>query len=208
MDLLSLILTCSLYLEDDALVRAVAESNSDSNPDFVFDAAADATQVDPPPAPRTVDAAVARAEDITAKRGRPLLGLMQVPPEWMSVFGQTLRSAFEPCTNIAVGTAMLSQFDAECTSPHEKAVRSLSRSHATSTAGLSARRACVLAQYGEAIGLADFVTLTRLELRYQRPARPAVEDAPIFASPGTRDWGPDMILVSPSSLSLLPSPSP
>src|SRR5579862_4978196 len=41
MDVLSTILACSLYLEDDSIVRAIAESNSQSNPYFVLDASID-----------------------------------------------------------------------------------------------------------------------------------------------------------------------
>ena len=107
MDVLTTILTCSLYIGDDSLVRAVAESTPDKNPYFVVDASIDLTQVDPPPPPKTSAEALARATDILAKGGRPVLGLMQVPPVWLSAFGHELPDAFDPCVNIAVGTAML-----------------------------------------------------------------------------------------------------
>ncbi len=149
--------------------------------------------------------AVARAKEILSSGGRPILGLMQVTPSWLDAFGRELKDAFDPCTNIAIGTAMLSAFDYECAregaSPGARA-KPLSRS------GRDARRPCVLGKYGEAIGLADFVTLTRLELRYQRPKPPAVEGAPIFAASSARTWGPDQLLVSTLPRSLLPSISP
>jgi hypothetical protein len=116
MDVLTTILTCSLYLADDNLVRAIAESTSQSNPYFVIDTSVDMTQVDPPPPPKSASEALARTTDILSKGGRPLLGLLQVPPAWMGAFGRELSDAFDPCTNIAVGTAMLSQFDSECSS--------------------------------------------------------------------------------------------
>ena len=114
MDVLTTILTCSLYLADDSLVRAIAESSSQRNPYFVLDTSIERIVVDPPAPPKSASEAIARTTDILANGGRPVLGLMQVPPLWMSVFGRELADAFDPCTNIAVGTAMLSQFDSEC----------------------------------------------------------------------------------------------
>jgi hypothetical protein len=206
MDVLTAILACSLYASDDDLVRAIAESNSQSNPYFVQDACIDPTQVDSPPPAKTIDAAVVQARGVLQSGGRPILGLMQVTPSWLDAFGRELKDAFDPCTSIAVGTAMLSAFDYACglegASPRV-------RPKPLSPSGRAARRQCVLGKYGEAIGLADFMTLTRLELRYQRPKAAAVEGAPIFAAPSARAWGPDQLLVStlPSSL-LPPIPSP
>jgi hypothetical protein len=210
MDLLSTILTCSLYLADDAMVRAIAESNSQSNPYFVFDAGIDLTQVDPPPTAKNTADAAARAEEITARGGRPRLGLLELPPAWLSAFGRELVDAFDPCINIAIGTAMLSQFDAECAakSPTKAAgprVGTLRSAHAPS----AKRRRCVLEKYEEAIGLPDFRAVTTLELRYQRPKKPSLEDAPIFAPETREHWGPDHLLVHvPLSVPILASPKP
>jgi hypothetical protein len=205
MDLLSVILACSLYTADDDLVRAIAESNSQSNPDFVQNTSIDPTQMDAPPPAKTFDAAVAQARGILSSGGRPILGLMQVTPSWLDAFGRELKDAFDPCTNIAIGTAMLSAFDYACaregTSPR-------ARPKPLPPSGREARRQCVLGQYGEAIGLADFMTLTRLELRYQRPKTAAVEGAPIFADPSAQTWGPNQLLVSTRPRSLLPSTPP
>ena len=52
MDLLNTILACSLYLADDDLVRAIAQSNSHSNPYFVEDATLVIAEVDPACRPR------------------------------------------------------------------------------------------------------------------------------------------------------------
>jgi len=190
MDVLTTILTCSLYLADDNLVRAIAESTSQSNPYFVIDTSVDMTQVDPPPPPKSAAEALARTTDILAKGGRPLMGLLQVPPAWMNVFGRDLADALDPCTNIAVGTAMLSQFDSEC-SGHAAANVGAKPRKPTS----AARRRCVLHKYEEAIRLADFATVTSLELRYQRPLQPQVADAPIFAVAQEASWGPNQLLV-------------
>jgi hypothetical protein len=190
MDVLTTILTCSLYLADDNLVRAIAESTSESNPYFVIDTSVDMTQVDPPPPPKSASEALARTTDILAKGGRPLLGLLQVPPAWMSAFGRELGDAFDPCTNIAVGTAMLSQFDSECAGSRPRSAPAKPR-----TLSPDGRRRCVLHKYEQAIRLADFATVTCLELRYQHPLQPHVTDAPILAGAQAASWGPNQLLV-------------
>ncbi|MGH7438740.1 MAG: hypothetical protein ACRENE_23885, partial [Polyangiaceae bacterium] len=114
MDLLTTILTCSLYASDDALVRAIAEGPAGGNPYVVVNPVSDPAGVDPPPPPTGAKEALSRAQDLIGGRARPLLGLLQLPPAWLDAFGQPLASAFDPCTNVAVGTAMLSQFDYEC----------------------------------------------------------------------------------------------
>jgi hypothetical protein len=192
MDLLTLILTCSLHADDDALVRAIAESNAQSNPYFVLDAAVDLTQVDPPAPPKSAAEASARASDILAKGGRPLLGLLELPPPWLGAFGRELADAFDPCTNLAIGSAMLSEFDAQCAAA--PAPKSPSKPHAASPP--AGRRRCVLRKYEEAIGLPDFATLTTLELRYQRLHPPDVADAPILAPLSAPSWGPNQILAT------------
>jgi hypothetical protein len=192
LELLSTILSCSLYLADDDLVRAIAESNSQSNPYFVLDTTIDLTQVDPPPPPKSSTEAVERTHGILAKGGRPVLGLLQLPPSWLSAFGRDLPSAFDACANIAIGTAMLSQFDAECAHAPKA---SQAKVRPAPTAARAGRRHCVLGKYAEAIGAADFVTITLLELRYQRPRRPDVADAPIFAVASSRNWGADQLLL-------------
>jgi hypothetical protein len=209
MDLLTTILTCSLYLADDDLVRAVAESSSHSNPYFVLDASVDLTEVDPPPPPKNAGDAVARASEILAKGGRPLVGLMQVPPAWLRAFGRDLAAAFDPCINLAVGTAMLSQFDFECSGPSARAPSGQGRAHGSRPSARSAaHRRCLLRKYEEASGAPDFAAVTTLELRYQRLAHPPVEAAPIFAPALDRRWGPDQLLVSVSASSLVGPSNP
>jgi hypothetical protein len=184
MDLLATILACSLYFDDD-LVRAIAESNSHANPYFVTDVGIELTAIIPPD-PRTVDDALVRVHDIAAKGGRPALGWMDLPPAWIASFGRSNRDALDGCTNIAIGSAMLSQFDYEC------------REVRATGPGDARRRACVIRKYADAIGMPDFVTITDLELRFQRPVPLAehVMDTPILFEGATpRTWGADRILV-------------
>jgi hypothetical protein len=198
MDLLATILTCSLYASDDAVVRAIAEGPSGKNPYFLVNTAAPADGLVAPPA--TEREALSRSQDLIAQGGRPVLGLLEVTPSWIDAFGQSLESAFDPCVNVAIGTAMLSEFDAECASqvaPRTERARMLQRTN---------RRVCLLRKYEAAIGVADFADAILLELSVQQPASASIEDAPIFAPPAARSWGPDRLLV-PLPVALAP-PAP
>ena len=201
MDLLSVLLACNLYTADEPLVRAIAQSNSHSNTFSVVDPSTDYRQVEAvPPDPKDIDAAMARLEELTSKGGRPLLGLMQVRPEWMRMFGREPRDAFDACINISVGTAMLSAMDRECAAvggPRIEPVGRRSR-RLPVTVTLPPQRACVARKYGQAIGMPDFELLITLELGAQRPVAraSAPTDAPIvFPELGARSWGPDCIFV-------------
>ncbi len=191
MDLLATILTCSLYASDDALVRAIAEGPSGNNPYLVLDPVADSAEVSVPPSPRTEAEATAQAKSLIAQGGRPRLGLLELLPAWLDLFGRPLSSAFDPCTNIAIGSAMLSEFDFECggagrAGAQQERSRSLERVN---------RRACVLRRYESAIGVDDFEAVIQLELSVQRPLTPSIEAAPIFAPPSAPRWGSDQLLV-------------
>jgi hypothetical protein len=201
MDLLATILTCSLYASDDAVVRAIAEGPSSKNPYFVVNTAAPADDI-VSPAPKTEQEAVLRSRELIAEGGRLLLGLLEVPPSWVDVFGRPLVSAFDPCVNIAIGTAMLSELDSECAEkvpPRTQRARMLERTN---------RRVCVLRKYEAAIGAADFADAILLELSVQKPASGSLEDAPIFAPPSDRTWGPDRLLVYLPIALLPPAPRP
>jgi Transglycosylase SLT domain len=200
MDLLSTLLACSLYTADAPLVRAIAQSNSHGNPFSVVDPTLDYRRVEVPPEPTTLEAALARLSELASKGGTPLLGLMQVPAAWMTTFGRGPRDAFDACTNVSVGTAMLSALAHECAKEGAPRIEPLShhrRRRLPERPVLAADRACVVRRYGEAIGMPEFELLISLELGAQRPAQPerAPVDAPIvFADPALRSCGADCIL--------------
>jgi hypothetical protein len=197
MDLLATILTCSLYASDDALVRAIAEGPSRGNPYLVLDPVADSAAAAAPPLPKNVAEATARAQGLIAEGGRPLLGLLELLPAWVDLFGRPLASAFDPCTNIAIGSAMLSEFDHEC------AMSARGRAQAPPLERVN-RRACVLRRYETATGADDFEEAILLELSVQQPASASIADTPIFAPKSARTWGPDRLLV-PLPIALAPS---
>jgi hypothetical protein len=138
---------------------------------------------------------------------------MQVPPVWLSAFGRDRVEAFNPCTNIAIGTAMLSQFDFECAGEKTEAAQAPPKAtpppvdpqasglHAPTAFSVwvrepsEARRRCVLRKYEEGIGLPEFATVTTLELRHQRPTVSTVLDAPIFVPAAQGRPGADSLLV-------------
>jgi len=188
MDLLTAILTCSLYASDDAVVRAIAEGPSGGNPYLVLDPVADAAEAGPSPLPKNETEATARAKGLIAQGGRPLLGLLELLPAWLDLFGRPLSSAFDPCVNIAIGTAMLSEFDHQC------AASARSRGQAPLLERVN-RRACVLRRYESAIGSDDFEGVILLELSVQRPLTPSIEDAPILSPVTAPHWGSDQLLV-------------
>jgi hypothetical protein len=110
---------------------------------------------------------------------------------WLSAFGRDLADAFDPCTNLAVGTAMLSAFDFDCTAWASNVAPKAAQRHVPS----AARRRCVLRKYEEAIGLPDFAAVTTLELHAQRPMPPSVEGASILAPIAASQSGPASLLV-------------
>ena len=188
MDVLATILTCSLYASDDAVVRAIAEGPSGGNPYLVLDPVADSAEAAAPPSPKSVAEAAARAQGLIARGGRPLLGLLELLPAWLDLFGRPLASGFDPCVNIAIGTAMLSEFDHQC------AASARSRGQAPLLERVN-RRACVLRRYESAIGSDDFEEVIQLELSVQRPRAPSIEDAPILSPVAAPHWGSDQLLV-------------
>src|SRR5262249_27013554 len=148
---------------------AIAQSTRRSNPFFVLDPVLDYALIEVPPEPKTLEAAKARLADISAKGGHPLLGLLQIPPTWMTDFGRPLQDAFDPCINISIGSPMLSAMDGECsTHPSGPSKRSAPARKRIGGTPLPPRRACVLRKYAEATGMRDFELLIRLELGAQR----------------------------------------
>jgi hypothetical protein len=131
-----ILLGCNLYTAAEPLVRAIAQSNSHSNPFSVVDPSMDYRQVEVPPDVRTLEAALARLDELTSKGGKPLLGLMQVPLAWMTAFGRQPPDAFDACVNVSVGTAMLSALNKATPS----ACRTSSYSSPWSSAGSGRRR--------------------------------------------------------------------
>jgi hypothetical protein len=155
MDILALILACSLH-PDDALVRTLVDVQSSGNVYFV----GDLSNLQTRDGLTSADAALKVAEEIAGKGGRPAVGLLGVPIEWAAHFGRSPRDLFDGCTNIAIGTAALSEYEAAC-SPSRDEGRQAHHHHSSQSAGLTRRRrksiaalrSCVLSRLAGALGL-------------------------------------------------------
>ena len=119
------------------------------------------------------------------------MGLLPVRPSWGEEFGKRLDELFHPCTNVAVASAKISEFDYAC------------RSRGTQQA--VGRRACVLQRYAASLALpalpravlADMAVAARFTcceaFVASMPANPGLffgtsssSTSVLFAQPGTR----------------------
>ncbi len=161
MDVLALILTCSVY-PDDHLIRAMVELASQANSNFVGDLV---TLV-------TFDRSTSAAESqkvvtqLERRGGRPVVGLLGVPVAWASRYGKTGPDLFDPCTNLMVGSSVLQSHYEACSSTHSASISPPPASSASSAASASSRkqrmappeaiRMCALQRYGADLGIDGF----------------------------------------------------
>jgi hypothetical protein len=113
MDVLTLILACSVY-PDDSLVRAMVELASQGNAHFVGDMTTLAT-FDKIATNGEADHLVA---ELNRQGGRPVVGLMGIPPGWAQRYGRARSELYDGCVNIWVGTAVLSSHYDACVAAH------------------------------------------------------------------------------------------
>jgi hypothetical protein len=190
-DLLTTLAACSVA-KDYTLVLAMAVAFSQGN---VF-TVKDAREIEAPPlyepgmvddqeaeqTPRTRDAAVAKLARLRDAGAVVAAGLLPVMPEWAAQFQRSVPDLFDPCINVSIASAMVSQFEYECDA--------------------KAGRACVLQRYATAAGLEGFDTLVIEAIRsHGLPAGPSavIETEEVFSNPiyptepSKRDWGADKI---------------
>ena len=111
MDILAIVLACSLHA-DDRLVTTLVDVQSSGNPFFVGDLRTLKTNDELHSA---VDA-LRFAENVQNHGGRPAVGLLGVPLEWAARYGRAPIELFDSCTNISVGTAALADYYQRCRS--------------------------------------------------------------------------------------------
>jgi hypothetical protein len=186
MDVLTIILACSVY-PDDSLVRAMVDLASRGNQYFVGDlatlltfdqskSAADAQRV---------------VSEIDKRGGRPAVGLMGLPPAWAArplelpgQSGPTRASAdlFDSCTNIRVGSAVLRDYLDSCNRTHS--VTTLATPVEPSrvrSAAPEALRLCALRKYAADLGVDGFAEAVLSYLPRQRVFGSADAFAPATA---------------------------
>lgn len=106
---LALILSCSVH-PDDNLVEALAAKLSLNNQFFV----GDLSSLDTYDSAKSADEAARIVSAIQARGGRPAVGYLALPVTWGPRFGRSLADLFDGCTNIGIGTAMLSDYARVC----------------------------------------------------------------------------------------------
>jgi hypothetical protein len=155
MDLASLILACSVHA-DDALLLSVARVHSHGNPFVVINVNVGVLDGQDDPlavmaAPSSLEAARLAAVRVQALGGEAVLGLLPVRSDWASDFEKVPEELFDPCSNIAVASAKISEFDYLCRS---KGLRF----------DAASRRACTLDRYGHALDLPGLRRVVFVEL--------------------------------------------
>lgn len=195
MDLLTIIFACSLH-PDDRLVEAFIRKVSDANPLFLGDFVSLVTHDDL----TSPEQAVEMAEALLAKGGRPALGLMAIPISWAARFNRTPADLLDACTNVAIGTAMMSAFAADCVrSSHHRRHGSYTM---MSRRMLESTRACVLSGFDREIGVQGFTKIIAEIARL--PAAAADSDPPAQRS---NFWDADPPTVRPQAPLTVPSPT-
>ena len=153
MDLLAAILACSLH-PDEALVRALIETQSRGNVYFVGDLATLKTN----DSLKSAEAALLFAEDLRQHGGRPAVGLLGIPLEWAARYGRSPVDLFDGCTNVGIATAALAEYRDQCSSvrhDHHRGVAASRRRRTAHGSETTATRTCVLARFADDLGLAS-----------------------------------------------------
>ena len=205
MDVLALILACSLH-PDDAFVRTMVDIQSGGNPLFVGDLVTLKTH----DTLSSVEDAMHVAEDIAEHGGRPAVGLLGLPVEWGPRFGRGVRDLFDGCTNLQIGSAMFSQYATECSPSgrhhpdHERVTQTTSRRPGRRPVSEREHlRSCILTKLSRDLGLEGKPTIV-----LKRVAR-AGEDQTVETTPapqvsavftdgaGGEDWSSPRLYFSP-----------
>jgi hypothetical protein len=204
MDVLALILACSLH-PDDAFVRTMVGIQSGGNPLFVGDLVTLKTH----DTLSSVEDAMRVAEDIAEHGGRPAVGLLGVPVEWGPRFGRGIRDLFDGCTNLEIGSAMFSQYAAECSpsgrhhADHDGGAQNSRRPGRRPASG-RALRSCILTKLSRALGLDGKPTVVLKRVARAGEDQTVVETTPppqlsaVFSDGGGgEDWSSPRLYFNP-----------
>src|SRR6187401_1209709 len=120
MALAELLLACSVHPDERLLMALISASNAGNTYAVVNVALTERDTQDEPATllegPQSLDGARSEVTRILAAGGEPVIGLLPARPGWATEFGKVLDDLFEPCTNVAVASAKLSEFDYTCRS--------------------------------------------------------------------------------------------
>jgi hypothetical protein len=176
MDVLAIILACSLH-HDDALVRTLVDVQSGGNVYFVGDLATLKTN----DSLTSADAALRYAEEMRRHGGRPAVGLLGVPLDWAGRYGRAPIELFDACTNIAIASAALAEYHDRCSgaiSVGAHSRRGKGRASKRRNSYSTPQRFCVLSSLARDLGLSSAPAAILGRLEPDRPASVGTTDAP------------------------------
>lgn len=181
MDVLAIILACSLH-PDDQLVRTLVDVQSSGNRFFVGDLRTLKTN----DSLRSAEDALRFAEDLQRHGGRPAVGLLGVPVEWARRFGRAPVELFDACTNVSIATAAFSDYYRRCSiGSDSRRLRARSRHSPPHEAGLIRARYCIVTAFARDLGVrtAAPVILRELIAAARTREEPSRAAAPERSSP-------------------------
>jgi Transglycosylase SLT domain len=108
MDLVTLVLACSLYA-DNSIPYAMIQTRTQNNPLVV-------TVDDNTKTFKTIPAAVQYTRTQSALGKNPEIGLMQISSRWLPEIGAHASDLFRPCKNLVVATQILEKLRLQCQS--------------------------------------------------------------------------------------------
>jgi hypothetical protein len=183
MDILAMILTCSVY-PDDHLIRAMVELASQENPHFVGDLVTLVTF----DRPGTLPDAQRVVSELERRGGKPVVGLLGVPMSWAARYNKKPADLFEGCANLLVGSSVLQSHYEACSSSHSATLSSTPAQRHTRVAPPEAIRLCALRRYGADLGIDGYAESALKYFSRQRVLFAAGPDdtTPAAADPGCR----------------------
>lgn len=108
MDLVTMILACSLYA-DNSVVNAIVQTGSQNQALAVTTVDGESKTLS------SAETAVSYAKDQMANGKDIEIGLMQIPSRWVEQNHLNLNDMFKPCKNIVMATKILLQAHEQCT---------------------------------------------------------------------------------------------
>lgn len=106
MDLVTLILACSLYA-DNSVPYAMVQAGSGNKPLFV-------TVDNQAKQFKTESEAITYTQAKIAQGKKVNIGLMQVPSEWLPKIGAHAADLFRPCKNMVIATQVMNELRRQC----------------------------------------------------------------------------------------------
>jgi hypothetical protein len=175
MDVLALILTCSVY-PDDHLIRAMVSLASQENPHFVGDMVTLVTF----DRTHTLSDAQRIVGELEKRGGKPVVGLLGVPLHWAARHDKQPADLFDACTNLMVGSSVLQGHYEACSSTHSASTADPT-SRRSRVAPPEAIRLCALRRYGQDLGIDGYAESALKYFSKQRVLFSGADGAPVAA---------------------------